>query len=83
MQFIDILRTQNLEACMQVEEIWTVNGKTLTRKTGIFKVKNLEWRKLRLFEYKNVCKIVPCHKGDTTYLYVQVDDREKSFFHRG
>lgn len=82
MQFIDILRTQSMDSLMQVQELWTTNGKTHTRRTGIFKVGNLKWDKLRHYEYKNVAMIYPCFNGKEKYLFVQVDDKEKCFYNR-
>ena len=82
MQFIDILRTQGMDSLIQVKELWTTNGKTYTRKTGIFKVGNLKWEKLRHYEYKNVVMIIPCYNGKEKYLFIQVDDKEKCFYNR-
>ena len=79
MQFIDILRTQNTENFIQVEEY---NPSMPNKRTGIMKVGNITWKQLRRFEYKNVCNITPCVKGDKKYLFIMVDDKEKSFYKR-
>ena len=83
MQFIDILRTQSLDKFIQVEQLMFNRDKTTrTKRTGIMKVGNMKWESIRHFEYKNVCQIVPCEKNGKKYLFIQVDDKEKSFFDR-
>ena len=83
MQFIDILRRQSLDDFIQVEELWIDrNGKTQTKRTGIIRVENLTWERIRHFEYKNVSIVIPCYRNEKTYLFVQVDDREKDFYDR-
>ena len=81
MQFIDVLRMQSLNQFIQVEELF--EGRIQTRRTGIMKVGNMKWEKIRHFEYKNVCEIVPCCQGEKRYLFVQVNDKDKCFYHRG
>ena len=83
MQFIDLLRLKSTDSLIQVEVLYTVNKKTHTLKSGVFKVGNLKWDKLRHFEYKNVTMICPRFNGKETYLFIQVDDKEKGFFNRG
>lgn len=80
MQFIDILRTQSLDRYIQVEEMTT--GRIRTKRTGIMKVENMRWERIRHFEYKNVVQIVPCERKGIRYLFIQVDDREKNFYDR-
>ncbi len=82
MQFIDILRTQGLNMFIQIEELWMEDSMPQTKRTGIFKVKNLKWCDLRHYEFKNVTWIIPCHKGDKDYLFIQVDDKEKNYYNR-
>lgn len=80
MQFIDVLRTQSLDRYIQVEEL--TRGSTRTKRTGIMKVENMRWERIRHFEYKNVIQIIPCEHKGKTYLFIQVDDREKCFYDR-
>ena len=80
MQFIDILRTQSLDRYIQVEELF--RGVAPTKRTGIMKVRNMRWERIRHFEYKNVVQIIPCEHKGKKYLFIQVDDREKSFYDR-
>lgn len=83
MQFIDILRIQNLGMFIQVEELWRDHtGKTQSKRSGIMKVGNMKWEKIRHFEYKNVLRIIPCERNGIKYLFVQVDDSEKNFYDR-
>lgn len=83
MQFIEILRTQSLDRFIQVEQLLLGRDKTIrTKRTGIMKVGNMTWEKIRHFEYKNVCQIVPCEMNGKKYLFIQVDDKEKCFYDR-
>lgn len=83
MQFIDVLRIQHLGMFIQVEELWhDPTGKTEAKRTGIMKVGNMKWDKIRHFEYKHVCKIIPGERNGTKYLFVQVDDERENFFDR-
>lgn len=80
MQFIDVLRTQSLDRYIQIEEL--TRGQRKTKRSGIMKVENMRWEKIRHFEYKNVVGIIPCEHKGKRYLYIQVDDREKNFYDR-
>ena len=83
MQFIDVLRMQSLDTNIMVSKLWhDKDGYIRNETTQIMKVGNLKWDKLRKFEYLNVCQISPGYRNGKKFLYVQVDDDEKCFFHR-
>ena len=83
MQFIDVLRMQSLDTKIMVHELWhNGKGELMSKRSQIMCVKNLTWERLRHFEYKNVCQFKACERNGEPFLYVQIDDKEKSYYNR-
>ncbi len=81
MQFIDIIRRMNTDQLIRVGDA-SGNSYKDFKLSQIMKVGNIPWKKLRRWEYLNVSHIGPSVRGETMYLFVRLDNREKDFYSR-